>query len=387
MGIKIIMKGNRNEKILIFTDSFLPGFKGGGPITSISNLVSLLNENFNILICTRDRDFGDVKPYTDIEKDKITKYAEYNIIYLSSIDNSSISKVIKNFNPDLLYLNSFFSSITQTVMFVNKIYFNKKLIVAPRGELQENALNIKKMKKSTYIFIYKLLGLYKKIYFHSTDIIETKCIQNIFNIDNITQLQNAVKISKFEPLAKKENNLKIIFVSRISKKKNLHYALNLFKDFKYNIVFDIYGPKEDADYWDECQHIVDTLPENISVSYKGSLAQNKIVEKMREYHAFLFPTLSENFGHVIVEAMQAGLVPLISDQTPWLNLDNINAGWDIPLNKDRLYIEALEELYTMNNKSYTKKSLDVMRYIHKELDIDKLKRDYKNFFNQTIGDR
>ncbi len=375
------------KKILIFTDSFLPGFKGGGPITSVSNLVSLLNNNFDILICTKDSDFGDTKPYKDIEQDKITKYKEYNVIYLSNMNKQSLSKVIDDFNPDLLYLNSFFSTTTQIVMFLNKLTFKKKLIVAPRGELQENALNIKKAKKSIYLFIYKLFRLYKNTSFHSTDTIETKSIKDIFGIDAITQLQNAVKLHKFEPLIKRENELKIIFVSRVSRKKNLHYALNLLKNIKYDIVFDIYGPKEDMDYWNECQDIIDSLPKNIHISYKGSLAQNEIVNKMREYHAFLFPTLSENFGHVIVEAMQSGLVPIISDQTPWLNLDDINAGWDIPLSNEKLYIKAIEQLYEISSEEYTKKSLAIMKYIHNTLDMKKLTKDYVNFFNKIIGEK
>lgn len=375
------------KKILIFTDSFLPGFKGGGPITSISNLVSLLNKHFDILICTKDRDFGDTEPYKDIEQNKITNYKEYNVIYLSSIDKQNLSKVIVDFNPDLLYLNSFFSKTTQLVMFLNKFTFKKKLIVAPRGELQDNALNIKKTKKSIYLFIYKLFRLYKNTYFHSTDTIETKSIKDIFGIDTINQLQNVVKIDNFEALTKKENELKLVFVSRVSRKKNLHYALNLLKNIKYNVVFDIYGPKEDMVYWKECQNIIDTLPENISVSYKGSLAQNKIVDKMREYNAFLFPTLSENFGHVIVEAMQAGLVPIISDQTPWLNLDDINVGWDIPLSNEKLYVKAIEQLYEISSEEYTKKSLAIMKYIHNKLDMKKLTKDYTNFFNKIIGEK
>jgi glycosyltransferase involved in cell wall biosynthesis len=375
------------KKILIFTDSFLPGFKGGGPITSILNLVGLLNYNFDILICTRDRDFGDTKPYEKIEIDKVTKYKEFNVIYLSNMDKQNISKVIVDFNPDILYLNSFFSKTTQIVMVLNKLKFKMKLIVAPRGELQENALNIKKTKKSIYLFFYKLLGLYKNIHFHSTDDIETTSIQDMFNIDAITQLQNAVKIYKFEPLIKKENELKIIFVSRVSRKKNLHYALNLLKNIKYNIVFNIYGPKEDADYWNECQDIIDILPKNVQVLYKGSLAQNEIVNKMRGYHTFLFPTLSENFGHVIVESMQAGLVPIISDQTPWLKLNYINVGWDIPLDYEEAYINAIEELYVMDSEEYTKKSLTTIEYIHNKLDMIKLSKGYISFFNKIIGER
>lgn len=371
-------------KILIFTDSFLPGFKGGGPITSISNLVSLLNNNFDILICTRDRDFGDTEPYNRIELNKITKYKEYNIIYLSDMNKENISKVIVDFNPELIYLNSFFSKTTQMVMFLNKFTFKKKLIVAPRGELQENALNIKKTKKSLYLFLYKLLGLYKNIHFHSTDKIETISIKNMFNVDAITELHNAVTIHKFSPLTKQNNELKLVSVSRISRKKNLHYALNILRTIKHNIIFDIYGPKEDIDYWRKCQDIIDKLPKNISVRYKGSLAQNEIVSKMREYHAFLFPTLSENFGHVIVEAMQVGLVPIISDQTPWLKLEDLNAGWDINLEDDKKYIKVIEELYAMGNKEYTNKSLATIDYIRDRLDMKKLTKDYIEFFNKII---
>ena len=370
------------KKILIFADSFLPGFKGGGPITSVSNLVNLLNKDFNILICTRNHDFGESKPYKDIVYDKITRYQKYNVIYLSKMDKKNIVKVIEEFNPDMIYLNSFFSAITQIVMFLNKFTFKKKLIVAPRGELQQNALNIKKTKKSIYLAIYKLLGFYKNIYFHSTDPIETDSIKNMFGVDTITQLQNPVKLHRFEPLVKKENELKLIFVSRISRKKNLHYALNLLKNIKYDIVFDIYGPKEDMEYWSECQDIIDKLPKNIIVSYKGSLVQSEIVEKMRKYHAFFFPTLSENFGHVIVEAMQAGLVPIISDQTPWLNLEYKNIGWDIDLADKKLFIKAIEKLYKMNNVDYSQLSLNTIDYIHKKLDMKRLKNDYIAFFNK-----
>jgi glycosyltransferase involved in cell wall biosynthesis len=372
------------KKILIFTEFFLPGFKGGGPITSISNLVSLLNDKFDITICTRDRDFRDTEPYKNIVSNKTTKHKEYKVIYLSEMKKQYIVKVIDDCTPDLVYLNGFFPKTTQIVMYVNKLRLKKTLIVAPRGELQENALNIKKTKKSLYLFLYKLLGLYKNIHFHSTDKIETISIKNMFNVDAITELHNAVTIHKFSPLTKQNNELKLVSVSRISRKKNLHYALNILRTIKHNIIFDIYGPKEDIDYWRKCQDIIDKLPKNISVRYKGSLAQNEIVSKMREYHAFLFPTLSENFGHVIVEAMQVGLVPIISDQTPWLKLEDLNAGWDINLEDDKKYIKVIEELYAMGNKEYTNKSLATIDYIRDRLDMKKLTKDYIEFFNKII---
>ena len=109
------------KKILIFTEFFLPGFKGGGPITSISNLVSLLNDKFDITICTRDRDFRDTEPYKNIVSNKTTKHKEYKVIYLSEMKKQYIVKVIDDCTPDLVYLNGFFPKTTQIVMYVNKL--------------------------------------------------------------------------------------------------------------------------------------------------------------------------------------------------------------------------------------------------------------------------
>jgi glycosyltransferase involved in cell wall biosynthesis len=292
----------------------------------------------------------------------------------------SALKTIDDFNPDVIYLNSFFSKTTQLVFFLNYIKYNKKIVIAPRGELQDNALKIKRIKKYTYLFLYKFLQIQKNVHFHSTDIIETKSIKKLLNVNNVTEISNVAKIHKFKPLTKKTHELKIIFVSRISKKKNLLFALECLKSIKHDIVFDIYGPKEDVDYWNQCQDAINRLPANIEVKYKGELDQKKVIPIMRKYNVFLLPTRSENFGHVIVEAMQAGLIPIISDQTPWVGLQDVSIGWSIPLNRKVDYIKAIDSLCEINSKDYTDKSSRTMSYIHTKIDIKLIAEKYLNFF-------
>jgi len=48
---------------------------------------------------------------------------------------------------------------------------------------------------------------------------------------------------------------------------------------------------------------------------------------LRKHDLFFFPTLGENFGHVIFESLAAGVPVLVSDQTPWRDLDQRGAGW------------------------------------------------------------
>ena len=51
------------KKILIFIDWYLPGYKAGGPIQSVANLVANLKEEFEFSIVTRDTDYCEKLPY------------------------------------------------------------------------------------------------------------------------------------------------------------------------------------------------------------------------------------------------------------------------------------------------------------------------------------
>ena len=157
--------------------------------------------------------------------------------------------------------------------------------------------------------------------------------------------------------------------------------MQLLKSITRKVIFDIYGPIEDVNYWDKCKNAIDKLPPYIKVSYKGELPPQKVIIIMRKYHAFLLPTFSENFGHVIVEAMQAGLIPIISDQTPWIGLEKLTIGWSIPLNRELDYINAINSLLEINNKDYTDKSSRVIRYIHAKINNKLAAEKYFNFFN------
>lgn len=376
----------KNKTIFIFTDYFLPGCQAGGPVTSMANLVTLLKEEFNLVIITRNKDLGINEVYKDTKFDVLTKYKNFNIIYLSEVSRNSISQVIEKNKPDLIYLNSFFSIFTQFVL-IYKLFSKSKipLILAPRGELQVNALEIKKVKKKIYLFLYKLFGLNKYIFFHATDKIEKERIENILNTKNIKTISNIPRITESKGLEKKSNELKLIFISRIRDNKNLHFALELLKDTDKNIIYDIYGPIEDKMYWNKCQKIIQNLPKNILVTYKGVLSPLDILETIKQYHALLLPTKTENFGHVIVEAMISGVIPIISNQTPWLELESKKAGWDLALNDKNSFLKAVEKVFEMDENTYSIYSQNTINYVKEKLQIDQIKNDYIDLFESKLN--
>jgi glycosyltransferase involved in cell wall biosynthesis len=49
-----------------------------------------------------------------------------------------------------------------------------------------------------------------------------------------------------------------------------------------------------------------------------------------------------SYGHVICEALTSGCPVLISDQTPWQDLEADGIGWDIPLRETERFRSVLQ---------------------------------------------
>jgi glycosyltransferase involved in cell wall biosynthesis len=151
---------------------------------------------------------------------------------------------------------------------------------------------------------------------------------------------------------KRPGRLSVVFVSRISPKKNLLTALTILQGVSGDVSFDIYGLREDMGYWKRCQRVIETLPANIRVQYGGTVEHAKVREVFAKHDLFLFPTLGENYGHVICEALTAGCPVLISDQTPWRNLEGAAAGWDLPLGEIERFQATLQQCIDADEEWY-----------------------------------
>jgi glycosyltransferase involved in cell wall biosynthesis len=162
-------------------------------------------------------------------------------------------------------------------------------------------------------------------------------------------------------LIKNDKELKLVFAGRISPMKNLNRCLDELTKVDYkNIVFDIIGPIEDEEFWNECRLKISRL-KNIQVNYIGCLENDIILQKLSDYHFLFLPTLGENFGHIILESLMARTPLIISDRTPWRQLNKINIGWDISLSCD-IY-PTIKYCYNMENKEYQKMMESVKKYV------------------------
>jgi glycosyltransferase involved in cell wall biosynthesis len=162
--------------------------------------------------------------------------------------------------------------------------------------------------------------------------------------------------------------------------KNLCVALNILKRVKSTVTFDIYGPIEDLDYHNKCILIVDELPDNIIVNFFGGIKHSEVQLTLSKYDLFFSPTLGENYGHAIVESFLVGCPVLISNNTPWRELNLKNAGFDIPLDNLDDFSFTIDLFAEMNIEEYNKFKIGSYNYGQEISNCSDLTNGYINLF-------
>jgi len=353
------MNLEKKKRILVFSGYYLPGFKGGGPIRSISNMVDNLANFYDFSILTSDKDLGAESPYPSIAKDQWNAVGKADVYYLKTGFKAvkDLIRILKNEHFDIVSINSFFSFKFSIFPFLICRILNKncQIVIAPRGEFSNGALGIKSLKKRLFINIAQFLSLYKNTVWHASSEFESVDIRRVMGDD--AKIRVAMDISTPDTATslspRIENSpLRIIFVSRISPMKNLIGAIDILHEVKNNVIFEVYGPAEDRLYWEKSISAAKSLPDNINFSYHGPLSADEVPSKLAEFDLFFLPTLGENYGHVIAEALSAGLPVLISDATPWRNLAEKSIGWDIPLSQTDRFINVIDYCHSMSSEDY-----------------------------------
>jgi glycosyltransferase involved in cell wall biosynthesis len=354
------MSANKRKKILVMVDWYEPGFKAGGPIRSCVNFAHYMKSNYEVRVFTSDRDLGEIHPYKDIGSDKWLEKEGMYIFYCSQKQLSwrKILSEIQQQQPEYVYLNSLFSKYFAVYPLLMKRLGRIKgqVILAPRGMLKETALQFKPLKKQFFLFLFKILNFQKYIHFHATDSIEEYDIKK--NFGNATQATHIVNFPGIQndfiiPTNKEAGSLKMIFIGRIHPIKNLYFLLQSLQVVSARVQLTIAGVLEDEQYWQRCSELISSLSANLTVTFIRDVPHHELEDILYQQHVFVLPTQGENFGHAIFESLAAGRPVLISDQTPWRNLEKNRAGWDLPLTDFNAFTRAIEGVAAMNNAELT----------------------------------
>lgn len=344
---------NKRPVIFALIRTYLPGYLAGGPIRSLHALVELTSDEFCWRIVTEDHDLGIRESYPGVVADEWVQVGAAKVYYMKSsiLSPIALARVLNSINYDALYINSFFDpkfAILPVLVRRLGLSAQRPILIAPRGEFSIGAYALKAWKKRLYVYTSRLFKLYEKAKWHASTVREEadimRCVgasQRLITIArDLRIVQRPIPVED-QRMAK---SLRVCFLSRVCKMKNLDFALRVLRRVDRPVMFSIYGPIEDLEYWRECQAIAATLPNRVTVEYRGEVTSERVVEVLSAHDVFFVPTRGENFGHVFVEAWMAGLMVLTSDQTPWGCLDEKEVGWDLALSREDEFARVLNEV-------------------------------------------
>jgi glycosyltransferase involved in cell wall biosynthesis len=341
----------RKPTILIVMGGFWPGHEANGPNTSLIALCRALGSAFSFRIIARDRaDEPGAAALAPAGVWHKTDYAE--ILYCETPGRTPrrLFEALRATPHDMLVLNGFFDrEFTIPLLLWRRLgrLPRKPLILSPRGEFSPGALGLKAPRKRAYVAFAEAAGLLRDVHFHATGGREREEILALLPKAIVSVAANIRKLDAPAPMPKPGELLRIAFLSRITPKKNLDYALRVLAQVRSPVAFDIYGPVNDQAHWAACQALIAKLPPHINASYRGVISNVAVHGTLSGYDLFFLPTRGENFGHAIVDALAASCPVLISDQTPWVTLDAQKAGWALPLADQPAFARAIDAFAAM----------------------------------------
>ena len=260
-----------------------------------------------------------------------------------------------------------------------------KIIISPHGMLDPYSLKNKKLIKIIFWYFFQkvIFSLSDQIIVNS--VLEKNNVLKMVKHDNIKVIPHGIKLDSLNNKIKKskKNSLKFVFFSKIHPSKNLLGLINLWinKKFLKNLDLSIYGEITDNHYF---QKVSKKISKFKNIKYQGALYKNKI-KILSNYDVFIFPSKSENFGLVVLEALASGLYIILDKNLSWVNLKKLGFASLITFKENSL-IEEIKNINKIKQKIRSKHYLNKTRYyLKKKHNWNIISSNYLNNYKNLVN--
>lgn len=320
--------------------------------------------------------YTSVKSVIDICKlNKI----EYSIIHKNSIDYKDKKKLEKKIQKsDIVHIfggwTLFYINVT-----LQALKLKKKILVHPMGFYEPWAFTQKRIKKSLAWNFYQKKILLKADLIHCASVNEEKSLIELDRNFKTIVLPFGINKKDIKKNINQNFNKKCLFFSRLHKKKGLDNLLKAWTELnnsKWKIDIIGYG---DQNYYKKKYK----LDKNKNIKFLKPISnKNKKFTLFDKYDFLILPSSNENFGIVILEALARGLPVLTTNETPWNEIQEKDAGWIINDSLVELKI-LLYKIFESSKKDMIikkKNTIKISKYYTKE-NLSKLYvKTYKKLF-------
>ena len=360
--------------IYIIIDWFTPAYKAGGPIQSVKHIAEHLQDEMEISIVCSNRDYD--KTVLPVSTNQWVKKHNYRIYYTDRKFRGVINAVPQK---SVVYINGIFSIYYNLFPL---LFLKGRKIVAVRGMLDPGGLSQKPWKKRIYLLLWKWAGLHKRCEYHATSMIEKENIQATLGSKvKVWVIQNLPGTLSIKPFPyKKSGAIILCTVALVSKMKNHLLVIESLMKCQADVVYHIYGPIKDNDYWQTCSKAIEKLPVNISVTYHGIISPDHICDAIADAHVYIQPSKSENYSHSLVDAFMTGRPVITSYFTPWNNLVVEYAGVNVSIEGTTEITKAIDLFAAMDVTELQRWSKGAGKYAAEAMNTGTIKEQYVEMF-------
>jgi glycosyltransferase involved in cell wall biosynthesis len=368
-----------NKRVLWFTDTI--GDLNGVSITLKKIAEKSLEYNKNLAIVCSLTDKSKLKdlPMNVINIDYLEKfdlpyYEDYQLKVLPILD---VLKKIYDYQPEEIYI-----STPGTVGLIG-LLFGKILNLKTTGiyhtdfsmqakEISENDASLINMTES-----------YTKWFFEKLDIIKVPTNEYIsllekrgFDKSKLKIFTRAIDTNLFYyKKREKQESIRFLYAGRVSQDKNLDFLIDVFNKIeKENCELNIVG---DGPYLNELK---EKNKSNKKIKFLGKVEYNELPDIYNNSDIFLFPSITDTFGMVVLEAQSCGLPAIVSDiGGPKEIIIDGETGFIAKANDINSWIEKINQLINI----YYTDNYEKMCIASKELVLNKFSWDrvMRDIFN------
>ena len=231
-----------------------------------------------------------------------------------------------------------------------------KVVLTPHGMLEPWIINRHYLtKKIPALLLYQKHAIMKADIIHATAEIEKKNILELGYNDRVFVIPNGIDVDNIAIKKNWGKQKKILFLSRIHKKKGLEILIESVARLK-NQMMDykiIIAGEGSASYIQSLIKYTKKKHVNSLFDFIGRVYGMQKWNLYRNADVFLLPSYSENFGLVVAESLASGTPVITTKGTPWKDLETYHCGYWAEIGIKGT-IEALRKFLTLSESDLEK---------------------------------
>lgn len=374
--------------ILQITPSYRPAFVYGGPIYSVGALCEAQAglDNKVLVFTTNANGINNL----DVPLNAEQNLDNVGVYYFPRItgDHTHISPklwlklLVGKKKYDVIHFHSWWSLlmiVCAWILYIRGIRF----VISPRGMFSSYSFthNNNPFKKKIFFDFLSKTVLRHQV-FHATALSEQLEIKNlfgektkVFTLPNLLNFPN-LSLSSIQTHGSGDE-VKLLFISRVDKKKGIEILLNAIKELKHqsiNIKLTIIGSGSE-EYQNELKNLCKELGIDELIIWKGSVEWNEKFNDILNTNVLVLPSYNENFANIVLETLYAGR-PVIVTKYVGLSdyVSNHKMGWVIDTNSDDI-VSSVKE-YISQKSFWQSKALEMHNQIKKDYNSEELAKQY-----------